>query len=439
MIIKENLADLDELILRCRSDIAKDYISEAVLCYKAGAFRQCIVASWIAVVYDIVYKLQELKITEDRRAIEVINDFESIHQRSDLSSSLKFEREILEIAKEFEFITEQECTDLSRLKDDRNRCAHPSMNTLEEIYRPSAELARSHLRNAVVYLLQYPPSQGKAALMSLETSVKSNYFPKSSDEALRYFKNSPLAKARSSLVRNFLIILVKGFLSDTLNDADEIRYAAALNAVCNMYHDLTQETFKSKLNDIFQKLDDEHLSKSIRFLELILDTWQYLKDDSRSRINNYVVSLPSSELDPFLCLALEISELHDLACQRINEINDHRIIKKLMSYKNRTELTSRVIELFKIADLVNTAEDISLSILIPLINNFDNNQLEEIIKSAFRYFGPDEAMRLPSRIQLLRTIYDTSSISDEEFKSILSRNNIEENLIFSSRSNDIPF
>src|SRR3712207_8471465 len=47
------------LVLRCRSEQARQYIAEAVACYRAGAVRACIVATWVAVVYDFVHKLRE--------------------------------------------------------------------------------------------------------------------------------------------------------------------------------------------------------------------------------------------------------------------------------------------------------------------------------------------------------------------------------------------
>jgi hypothetical protein len=45
-----SLGDLDELVISCRTEEARSYVSGAVDCYKAGAFRACIVAAWIAVV-----------------------------------------------------------------------------------------------------------------------------------------------------------------------------------------------------------------------------------------------------------------------------------------------------------------------------------------------------------------------------------------------------
>ena len=57
------LADLDELVLRCRDDRAKAYMSEALAYYKAGANRAAIIATRIAVTFDIIDKRRELALS----------------------------------------------------------------------------------------------------------------------------------------------------------------------------------------------------------------------------------------------------------------------------------------------------------------------------------------------------------------------------------------
>lgn len=57
-MFSDKLSDLDELVLRCRSEGAKGYIQEAVSSYKVGAYRVCIVAIWTAVVFDLLIKLE---------------------------------------------------------------------------------------------------------------------------------------------------------------------------------------------------------------------------------------------------------------------------------------------------------------------------------------------------------------------------------------------
>ena len=166
----ERLADLDELVLRCRTEDAQEHIREAVASYRAGAYRASIVTTWIAIVYDIVEKIRELALSGDRQAADYIKKFEDIqeaHRQRDpksLNRSLEFERALLsEASSKFELISPNEMIDLERLREDRHRSAHPSMNTPEEPYRPTAELARVHLRNAIVHILQQSPVQGRSA------------------------------------------------------------------------------------------------------------------------------------------------------------------------------------------------------------------------------------------------------------------------------------
>lgn len=136
-----SLEDLDELTLRCRDERARAYIAEAVSSYRAGAFRSAIVATWIAVCFDVIEKLRELSLAGDKEAEKFVQDLEVIRRSGDIKQALTFERELLEIAKnKFELISPLEYIDLERLQADRNRCAHPSLTSDDKAYTPSAEL-----------------------------------------------------------------------------------------------------------------------------------------------------------------------------------------------------------------------------------------------------------------------------------------------------------
>ncbi len=172
------LEDLDELTLRCRDEKAKKYIAEAVSSYRAGAFRSAIVATWIAVCFDVIEKLRELALAGDKQAEAQVKDIDLTRRTGDLARALKFERELLQISKDiFELISPLEAIDIERLQEDRNRCAHPSLSSDDLAYAPSAELARLHIHSAVTHLLQHPPVQGKYALDRLTSEIDSEYFP----------------------------------------------------------------------------------------------------------------------------------------------------------------------------------------------------------------------------------------------------------------------
>ncbi|WP_404291013.1 hypothetical protein ACD578_03815 [Microvirga sp. RSM25] len=213
----ERLADLDELVLRCRNDEAKSYISEAVGAYRSACYRSAIASTWVAVVYDLISKIREVAIAGNNEAKQFAEDlskiYEEIHQGSStgIQRALKVEREILETAKsKFELLDQIQFEDLSRLRDDRNRCAHPTYHLAGSPYLPSAEQARLHIRNAISHVLSQPPVLGKAATAALVTVVSSDYFPDDGGRAKIQLLESGFGRPNLSLVNGFIDALMFG-------------------------------------------------------------------------------------------------------------------------------------------------------------------------------------------------------------------------------------
>lgn len=178
------LGDLDELLITCRTEEARNYVSEAVACYKGGAFRACIVAAWIAVVYDLLAKFKELSLAGDAEAQRITGEVARLQaavatrDQAAIRRILEIERDIVSIANDkFAFFDGQQIIDLQRLQDDRNRCAHPTYQGADQQYSPSAELARAHLVHAVRHVLAVPPVQGKAATAHIIRLVNRITFP----------------------------------------------------------------------------------------------------------------------------------------------------------------------------------------------------------------------------------------------------------------------
>ena len=100
------IADFDELVLKCRTEAAKDHITEAIACYYAGAYRACIVTTWIAVVFDIIKKLYELNVSGNKSAKKEIEQIKKIQAKIKTGNgegkieSQRYESSILKIVKE---------------------------------------------------------------------------------------------------------------------------------------------------------------------------------------------------------------------------------------------------------------------------------------------------------------------------------------------------
>ena len=180
-----SLTDIEALVLQCNSDSSRLYVAEAISCYKAGAYRSAIVSTWIAIVFDLIDKIRELAISGDGKAKALYDKYEKYIEeiekgnQTGVTKALEFEREIVEVCKdELGFFDQQQLTDLKRIKEDRHRCAHPSFQEVGLPFSPSAELARLHIRNAIVHVLSSPPVQGRSALASIVTQIESDFLPK---------------------------------------------------------------------------------------------------------------------------------------------------------------------------------------------------------------------------------------------------------------------
>ena len=213
--------DIEDLVQRCRSTNARAYINEAVDCYRIGAYRACVITTWIALVYDFIDKLRELALTGDIAAATRVTEFDEIQRTRNTEAALKFEREVLTIAKdEFEFITIQEKVELDRLFEDRNRCGHPNLSRDNEVYTPPPELARLHLRVAIEHVLSRPPVQGKAALKMLQKTIGSEYFPTTVSEAKSVLSATPLPRAKQNVVQEFVLGSLISLMREDLKEKE---------------------------------------------------------------------------------------------------------------------------------------------------------------------------------------------------------------------------
>lgn len=425
-MMEERLADLDELTLRCRNEQARKYIAEAVACYRAAAFRSSIVATWIAVIFDFINKLHELELSGDANAKRKLEEFERIVRAQDIKKSLEFERTALDEAKDtFELISPSEYADLKRLLEDRNRCAHPSMNSFDEVYQPTAELARFHLRNAVIHLLQHPPVQGKSAIDRLSKEVASLYFPTNVSDAAKAFKTGPLARPREALVRNFIIVLLKKFLLDpdtTLEE--ERRLSAAIGAVREMHREPSERALSEKLNGAMRGVSDERLGCTVRFLQSVYDTWQFLEEDVCRRIDAYAGAMPVVDLQTCLASVFEVPPLREQGLSRLKTVTADELasLVSVKAVSPRTEFVEHAVEMYEASASFAEANTLGARVISPLVPFFEQPQIERVFAMTMNNSQIRDSKYSPV---VLRSIRDAWKGAPEEFDELFTRNNLD--------------
>jgi hypothetical protein len=415
------LEDLDELTLRCRDEKARQHIAEAIASYRSGAFRSAIVATWIAVCFDVIEKFREIALAGDKEAERQVQDIDATRRTGDLTRALKFERELLELAKDkFELISPLEYIDLERLQADRNRCAHPSLAADDQAYVPSAELARLHIHSAVTHLLQHPPVQGKYALERLLKEIESDYFPTTAKEARVAFGSGPLRRPRESLVRNLVLVLCKTLLNEKPEWKRRSRISAALQAIQEFHPVQCTKAMREKLSAMFRAVPDKELQATTTFLKSVPDSWQYLEADVRQRLQNYVSDLPAADLDEIDSL-LKYAPLQAQARQRVR-VATKKELREVLFFDLPAEVADKYIDLYLKSRSFDDANDWAKHMVV-YTGDFTADHVRKLLTNIAKNDQILGSFQIGPLISNLRTL---KKLPEDEFELLLQQNRLDE-------------
>jgi len=369
----------------------------------------------------MIEKLRELVLAGDKEAEKQVQDLEATRRAGDLTRALKFERDLLVLARDkFELISPLEFVDLERLQADRNRCAHPSLSSDEQAYMPSAELARLHIHSAVIHFLQHPPVQGKYALDRLLKEVESDYFPTTPKDALVFFASGPLRRPRESLVRNLTTVIAKSLLKDKPEWKRRMRLAAALQAIQQLHPEHYARSFGEKLTSMFRAVEDSELRSAVEILEDVPDTWQYLDADVRQRLQNYVLALPGEDFNETEFL-LQYSPLQLQARQRVWRATKIEL-RDYIFFDMPSEIADRYVEIYLDSGSFDDANEWAKQIVLHA-GEFNAAHVRKILINAARNTQVRGSFQLGPLIGALRS---REKLPKEEFERLLGENDLGE-------------
>ena len=375
--------DIEELVQRCRGSNARIYIREAADCYRIGAYRACVITTWIALVYDFVSKLRELALAGDKAAGIRVAEFDRIQKDEDLEGALRFEREVLDIVKgQFELISAQEALDLRRLLQDRNRCAHPNLNRDAEIYSPPPELARLHLRNAIEHVLERPPVQGKAALTALWASVHSEYFPTAVADAKIVLSATPLARSKRNLIREFVAGVLTSLMREDLTEKKMRQRLAACLATEQLHPAEVRGLLEERFDGFVLSSSDVDLPRIIRLFARWPEYQSFIKDACITRLRTFITNLPAAELT-LLPLALRLETFKGSASERLQTCTEpefYGMVAKLDAHPSEG-FVEKCVGFYTGAKNFENANTLAVSLVLPVLSYMTKPQAEAVVRS----------------------------------------------------------
>ncbi len=402
----KGLADLEELALSCYSEQSGQILLEAISCYSAGSYRAAITMSWVAVVYDIVEKCRQMAIAGHGGAKKTIDEFEArqalLENQSDLGAikkSLDFERNALRFAKdELQLLDQTQFSDLERLHIDRNKCAHPSYQKIDQIFQPNAELARLHIRNLVDHLLRHPPIQGRFILERVKANINSEHFPTDKDGVANALLISGLVRPSQSVIRDLCHFCLTGLLE--AGKRYDWNTRSKLMAVLGHLKTIEPNLLDEIIPEIFNRL--VHAKSDEEILQTTITTLQYetlvdcLDDHNIGRMRSLVRRSSIAEETYLFDLSLMRPCVAEAAKRKFQYADVADLVSFLEwdtmfgyddSYTPPTAIGNRMASIFGSANSWENANDIFEKMLLPYLKALSGNFLISLLGDSLQQKG----------------------------------------------------
>lgn len=347
-------------------------------------------AVWIAVTTDIISKIRELAGNGDLNATAFIADLDTAIKTTNIPQLLKIEAELLDKARnDFEFLNNQEFVDLTRIKDDRNLCAHPAFVGEEILYQPYPDQVRTHIVHAVEHLLKQQPVQGKAALEKISFDLRQSTYPTDYANIKNYLFERYFKRAKTALTRNFIIILVKDYLRIENSEfvGCDHQMLLSLKAISEFDPALYEQVMSETLPKVAATLNEQQMKRVFRLIGTDQRCWSWLGEAERIRVSSLLKKMNNKEIVEYNGFALiEVPELHDYLYPLLDDENERALSnsEKMSVFIDnpRPEFYDLAIENYKASGSYYQAGNVAGSIIVPFVGNYSPAQIIAVLDAA---------------------------------------------------------
>lgn len=423
------IANFDELVLLCTNESARLNIREAVRCYEGGSYRAAIVTTYVALTFDLIDKLRLLAAGGDGDAQVASANLDQLQEQLNqgneqaITGLLKFERNLLELFRDkFEFFGAHEFEDLVRLRDDRNRCAHPTFSVSATPYGPSAELARLHIRNALALVLTQPPRQGKAALESIRTVILAPFFPSTIAEAAERLRQTELGSARPALVNAFVDDVAFGWPTAGHPFHKKESAMPALEAAVEVNRSATLPRIIKNADKLLLSADADGILFGAAMALRIPEAGDALSNAAKTVLKGVINSSTTQDRGDAIVRAFDLSWLKADAAKAASSMSTDEIAAIQMN-EIPGEIVERVVTLYSSASNYGQANSIAEKVAIPFAALFSQPQIDRILKSAET--GASDLQGSHSFVRFLTAVATDNPIGKAKLNELLKKHELE--------------
>ena len=406
-----DFVDLDILVTRIREPRSRTYFLDAVKAYKAGALRAALSSTWVAVVYDLIMKYRELSASGDGAATQFIASWDAATNNHNVKKLLDLETEIIkDAATKTQLLNPIAKTQLDRLREDRNLCAHPAFSTEADLFEPPPEMVRLHLVNAIDLILSQAPLQGKAISERFGVDVQSAGFPTDRSKVRTYVEQRYLTQTRPQNVNNFGLVLTKSLLKGIPPEWEDSRQKVidSLIAVRECASS-AWPAVSASIVQIMNSLEPEERGRAIGFLASFPDFWPQLDDPTQTTLQETVKNITPTDLTDYrLLVGVRLPEFREHLLDLVKALSPEQL-REAVNQEALPELWPHSLQCYADSGSFRGSERNFLGLILPFSGKLRSEQIGDLLAAVE---GNGQNWSASGTPDLLKTLLKNTSSAD---------------------------
>jgi hypothetical protein len=228
-------------------------------------------------------------------------------------------------------------------------------------------------------------------------------------------KSLGLERPKDSLVRAVADHLTLGLFEGGAEIKERQQTAAAIGALHEMYPGESEPRIKRALNSACRRAPDKDVAIVIGFQVFLSQVWDWLDEDNRLRVKEFVRQLSAARAPQILPYALRIGELADVCAERIGTL-DAQVLGEVLQKNSHPIAIAKAVDLYcgsRNWSEGNAAYDKAIE---PIIDKLDADQVRRILKA------PGTGADLHSAhsfVAFARHVYEKEKLPQDEIIRIL--------------------
>lgn len=384
-IVSKSIEQLKENIYHPNT---KEYFEEVYKSFINQNNRSAVVFLYSVVLYDLFVKIEELsEIQEDEKASGIRETIKQMQK--DNPESPDWEKELIKrINDQTDLFEHGEIIDINHLKEKRNLCAHPTINSME-LYNPDNYTVQSLMFNMLNAILIKPPHFTKEIVYKLVTDLDKRKLNGYSDDELKsLIKNRYLRHSGEKKQFQLYKSLWK-FVFLSMGEKEKENRIINYKALKIIHSESEIDVYATiKNHQSAFHVDKNMVVNLFGYIFEFPQIFECLDETTRKELEFYIAQKESAKILAYFYESSFQSHLETIKSKYTGsedlELNNTlrsfiiKLHKKAIEYNSHIEYLNVIIELYTKSPNYNEADLRFSGLIMEFIDEWDTEQLKNI-------------------------------------------------------------